>query len=537
MNRNDIDIFFQKLNEKCDELTNFEDKIAAKRDSLIDEISNDFENTVSDLNDKLDLYIKNNFESIKESIHKVESLLRNNENNVAADVSKYNSDLSFDELKRLLKEKVTEYNNKIEKLNLIDFNLQSKERKIIQQNPYEFDVVCNNEITHYTPSSKPEKFSKEQVLKLAGENDASAVLKSIQEIETICDRLAKKYRDDFDVDHFEKTANEKKDKLIAQIDTEIKEKINNKLSEELETGELALECENLFKQLDETRIRYTPTIYSDQKSFNEKIAVGNSGYDIENYFDNEKYLERIKALQERTKNGSIGLPFIVDLKEKGNFWIDTEESNYSETTKEFVNHLILSLVLSFPTKNVHLYLLDVNEKIGFAPYLAFKKISESVLPYGVIREEERLDEILSEIKKVKYDSEDRLGMEGMTNIFDYNSKFTSSPIDINILVIADFPFGFDKAKLSKLKSILSNGKDDGVFAIIINNSSLQAGDSIAQDDEAQNIIDEIKQSSYCFDTDFGVSLTDGFESNSIEISNPIKVSDIGRIVEAKIADL
>lgn len=523
MDYKDVDNIFDHIyGEKSNYFKNLEN-VRLEKQELKEKICNEEDNLISRIQDNFDDFLYKNFGYIKETITKSIPILEKRCNcsfNNIKPVTDYNIDTDFNVLNQYLNERIEEYNKITTRLNKINFGLNYKEKRIEQTRPDCFDVISKEETTHYDISSEYASYSEKELLELIDHNDANNLLGIIKDIEYCINLITEKIRKDFDIDCFKNIINQNKNEMLKSIDSGISSNDENQLLTNLKNDSEKL-LKVFFDQLK--------TFEQGINQYEGTLTLGSMIYNIKKYKEIKDILDEISVFTEKTQNSKLEIPLLIDLKKKGSIWIDLMNDEYTDQLKDFINHVIVSLITSNPIHNIRLYLFDFNEKIGFAPYMSLKKINDDILPAGIIRDKDQLDEKLNSIRNVKYESEDKLGMEGISNVFEYNNKFSSSPIKLNIAVIADFPFGFDKDKLLKLKNIILNGNNNGVFTIIINNDYIKEEDILFNDEEIERIIDEIKNHSYYFAYAPTYIAIDDDERYDVEVSKMCKLSDISNI--------
>ena len=355
----------------------------------------------------------------------------------------------------------------------------------------------------------------------------------IKSIERMSDLLATIFERQYKIDDFNRKVDITYVNYVSELRLQNASKFNERLYIDFISDEINSSYNSFFETLDNIEKENIPQIKRGSSTYREHMVLGDLSYKALNNQNYRDFCEKSKVLSKKIdKKGFMKVPLLADLRNKGNFLIQTNDYRYSQDLKAFVNQLILIFLLSFPARRIHFKLIDINDKMGFAPLSALKKIYENILLNGIVRDANQLDEAISEIKSIKFDSEDKLGAEGISNIFDYNKKYDVSPLDIYVQVVVDYPSGFDLTTASKLRDIMLNGNNDGVFTIVVNNDSVSLNDYNISIKDYRKLIYEMKECSYCFETMKGLTYVDEFNNKStINLLKNLNVSNINEIVE------
>ena len=534
MNFKDVDLFLTGFNDKCEAFIAFEEELIKQRDIEIGKVTEESEKLLSDMQDQLNKYIEINFCSIKKKIEEEIRILTDNFNdeyeNVAASCNCDSS--SFEEVKEYLKQVVLKFNGLIEKLNKEDLNAKIEKQSIYFKES-SFEVVRGSETSTFRSSS--DKVSADEKIALSGIDKEliAAVFTTAKEIYATVDRLIGIYKINFDFNGFKVEVTSKKKAYIDEINSDTASKIDAEFYDKFQKSEVSNTYFEFFEELDAEAKNANPDIRNGSNEFLQQILLGYVRYCAIKKAGYMDYVAKCEPLATRIDNaGYMNVPLIADLNTKGNILIHTDEKRYSDALKQFVNRQILGMLLSFPCKRIHFEMIDVNNKMGFASFAALTKISDNILLDGIIRDEKQLDDAIDNIKRIKYSAEDRLGAEGLTKVFDYNAKFETAPMDVYVFVLVDFPAKISLSLAEKVRDIAINGKDDGIFTILVNNKSIDPDYNFPQN-EYEDIVKEIEKFSYVFKDEadnIKFISSDGIKYD-LESLSDINISDMGTIVE------
>ena len=534
VNYNDIDLFFINFNDKCETFFAFTEELTNKRDAEIDKVTKESKILLSDMQDQLDKYIETNFCSIKKKIEEeIRILIDNFHNEYENAKESFNCDSSsFEEVKEILKNAVGKFNELIKRLNKEDLDAKIEKQTIFFKGS-SIEVVRGGETATFHSSSG--KVSADSKIALSGidKEFIIEIFTTVKEIYAIVDRLIEIYKINFDLNGYKFEVKSKEKVYVDEINSDTASKIDAEFFDKFQKNEVSKKYFEFFEKMDAECKKVDPDVRNGSNEYLKQILLGYIKYlaikDVR-YMD---YVSKCEPLALRIDGtGYIKVPLIADLKTKGNILIHTDQKKYSDTLKNFINRQILGMLLSFPCKRIHFELIDVNNKMGFASFSALTKISDNILLDGIIRDEKQLDDAIDNIKKIKYAAEDKLGAEGLTNIFDYNTKFEAAPMDVYVFVLVDFPAKISLSLAEKVRDIAVNGKDDGIFTILVNNKSIGIDYSFPQV-EYEDIVEEIEKYSFVFkdgEKSIKYITADGKEYD-IGLSSDIDISKMGTIVE------
>lgn len=529
------DQLFTLLSEEYKNQLSFEKNLDSSRLSCITEVSDEAEKLVNDLVNKQEKYIDENFKSIKESVMKIVPILEKKELgslNNAIYKNKYDSNSDYAEVQKELDRQIGEYNQIINQLNKSEFFQAGERKQIVQKNPYSFDVVCKEGIVHYDSSSDPLVVSETEIVsKFINDDQAIKLLGIISSILSLCDLLSDMYRKTINVDQFKQIINDKKKQIIAKVEKDAE----NRKKDYTENGNkesfnnvCRSSIEDLKTAVEKSKLRVSKGT-GEAKS---EVYICDVNYPIKDkgYLD---FLKKSEVLSNLFRESAITLPFIADLKDKGAFLIN-EGMGCDDLSRELIDHIILSLAFSLSPEKTRMFLVDINDKMNFSPYLELKKLNSDILPSGIIRDKEQIDEELGIIKKCVYDNQDKLGTEGETNIFEYNSKYTSGQLKSNIVVIGGYPQGFSKDQVSVLRNLIRKGKDNGVFFVIVNDIYASIDDNPELKEEVSLLNQEIGENAYVFSVELNNVYLD-IEKIKCDalLTSKLSTKDIGQIIGLK----
>lgn len=533
-----IDSFLRKLNEKCKAFLSFETNINTTRDNEINNATNECDSLIADMKKKLNQYIDKNFNFIKVTINgEIDFLIKSfgsDYNKTIATVeSNIKNKANNEEIKQLLNGEISKYNNLMNSLNSDDLNSKIAKQTLTFQCE-SFVLTRGDESISYNCSSSNEFFDETKALSTIDKSLVREIFKCSKNIALLVDLMSENYQKQFDIGSFNSECKSKKKIYIEELTTNAATQYANELFNKFQSSEACKPYSDFFEEIERVSKQSMPDIDNGTNDFKETITIGHLKYQAIKDSKYMRYVEKSAPLAEKIdKNGYINIPLIASLRDKGNVLVTTNQNRFSDTLKGFIDQLILDFLLSFPARRIHFKLVDINDKMGFAPFSALRKINDNTLLDGIIRDDKQLEDAIENIKKIKFDAEDKLCAEGLINVFDYNEKFETAPMDIYVFVLIDFPGKIDSSLASKVRDIMLNGKNDGVFTILVNNESIGLDYNFPEEDY-NSIISEISECSYTFDTN-GLDkvryLGEDGKTYGIELIDGIDMSKLGHVVE------
>lgn len=165
--------------------------------------------------------------------------------------------------------------------------------------------------------------------------------------------------------------------------------------------------------------------------------------------------------------GSIRMPITLTTKNAPAWFVVSDNSN--NTALQAFSHAIMFSVLSAcPVSKLTFSIADPeNRGNSVAPYFdAKKKLPELFGEQILIEREQILEKINLLNAKIEDILQDKLGTRFDT-IYDYAVENPSYNLTSELLVLYDFPKGFDEQGLAGLRNILRNGSKCGIYTLIL----------------------------------------------------------------------
>lgn len=165
-------------------------------------------------------------------------------------------------------------------------------------------------------------------------------------------------------------------------------------------------------------------------------------------------------------NGAIRLPITMSVHDAPVWMIINDNSNQT-IMQEFIHSIMFGMLSALPVSSLTYSIVDPeNRGNSISPYFATKKKLPELFGEKIYINK---DDIISKISKLNEYIEDvlqdKLGNQ-YSNIFEYARKYDEFHVQVELLVLYDFPRGFDERTLVELRHILRNGNRCGVYTII-----------------------------------------------------------------------
>lgn len=235
--------------------------------------------------------------------------------------------------------------------------------------------------------------------------------------------------------------------------------------------------------------------YNEKMSFPNRIMIGNTKYPSEIFSPYTASQLAKNGFVDNANRKSITLPFTCDLDDKFNM-LFTSNTEIEENAQIFSHVLIMNFLSSLPYGGVVFSIFDP-EKRGnsIVPYLDFRKKVPDIFDSQIYTSQDNIYERLEYYNKyIDEFIQEKLGNR-YANIVEYNTSTSSKQELVHLLMIYDFPKGFDNRAYELLLNILKNGNKCGVYVFINYNTDI----TVSRYDNHEEYIDQIKKQAICVD--------------------------------------
>lgn len=233
---------------------------------------------------------------------------------------------------------------------------------------------------------------------------------------------------------------------------------------------LAQSISSIHDKIVKYDIRYghVPELSAD---YPDQVIIGQTQYPEDIFADCFGY-EKIKRAFS-TKNGRIHFPLSLDLSHSANLLLSFDDSKATDAAA-FTHHVIWSFLSELPVTKTNVIIFDVEKKGGNAtPFLGFKKACPDIFDGNIYSNADDIYDRLNRLnRQIDTIIQDKLGSR-FANLLAYNRSAPNRAEPVTVLVIYDFPSGFDARSLGMLNNILKNGGKCGVCTIICHNREVK----------------------------------------------------------------
>ena len=246
--------------------------------------------------------------------------------------------------------------------------------------------------------------------------------------------------------------------------------------------------EELKSAIDQYESQYGK-LDSSRETFGDYIILGHVVYPYAELIESPVLIELIKNKCEKLIiDNELHFPVMCSLDNSFNWLIESDEISTSNVSK--MTHSVMLGFLSFsPVSKVQFCVCDFeNRGNSVIPFLELRKKLPDVFMGKVLTTQEEIHDRLYNISNGIDDFiQNKLGNK-YANIFEYNEANPGHVEPITVLVLYDFPKGFDERNIAELKNILKNGNKCGIFALICYNKKTE----ISSFNDLSNSIELIK---------------------------------------------
>ena len=164
--------------------------------------------------------------------------------------------------------------------------------------------------------------------------------------------------------------------------------------------------------------------------------------------------------------GAIRLPIMMSTR-NAPVWMITNDNSNSMAVQAFTHSIMYGLLSSCPVEKLTYTIVDPeNRGNSIAPFFdAKKKLPELFGEKIYISKDEVAAKVSKLNEKIENILQDRLGNQ-YDNIFDYAKDTPDYDLNVELIMLYDFPRGFDERTLAELRNVLRNGNKCGIYTVI-----------------------------------------------------------------------
>ena len=165
-------------------------------------------------------------------------------------------------------------------------------------------------------------------------------------------------------------------------------------------------------------------------------------------------------------NDSIRMPLMMS-KRDAPVWLITSDNSNNSALQAFLHSIMYGVLSSCPVERLTYTIIDPeNRGNSISPFFdAKKKLPELFGERIYISKDEIADRIRKLNEKIETILQDKLGNQYST-IYDYAKDTSDYNLGVELVVLYDFPKGFDERTLGDLRNVLRNGSRCGIYTVI-----------------------------------------------------------------------
>lgn len=163
---------------------------------------------------------------------------------------------------------------------------------------------------------------------------------------------------------------------------------------------------------------------------------------------------------------SIRLPIIMSTR-NAPVWVITNDNSNSYAVQAFTYSIMYGLLSSCPVEKLTYTIVDPeNRGNSILPFFDAKKKLPEIFDERIYISKDEVAAKVSRLnEKIENILQDRLGNQYDT-IFDYAKNAPDYNLNVALIMLYDFPRGFDERTLAELRNILRNGSKCGIYMVI-----------------------------------------------------------------------
>lgn len=165
-------------------------------------------------------------------------------------------------------------------------------------------------------------------------------------------------------------------------------------------------------------------------------------------------------------NGAIRLPIATSVEDAPAWMIMNDNSNQT-AVHAFTHSIMYGFLSAIPVSRVTFSIVDPeNRGNSISPFFDAKKKLQDLFGERIYINKEDVSVKVTQLNEyIETTLQDKLGNQYAT-IFDYEREHTEFEAPVELVVLYDFPKGFDERTLAELRNVLRNGSRCGIYVII-----------------------------------------------------------------------
>lgn len=188
-------------------------------------------------------------------------------------------------------------------------------------------------------------------------------------------------------------------------------------------------------------------------------------------------------------DGSIRFPIMMSTTDAP-VWLISNDNTNATSVQAFIHSIMFGLLSACPVARLTFKVVDPeNRGNSISPFFdAKKKLPELFGEKILITKDDIAGEISKANEKIELILQDKLGNQ-YDSIFDYAKDHEDYFVNAELILLYDFPKGFDERTLGELRNIIRNGSKCGIYLIISHLANRDASLSKEYQQSLQSILD------------------------------------------------
>ena len=256
-----------------------------------------------------------------------------------------------------------------------------------------------------------------------------------------------------------------------------------------------------IREIREARNRETDFInesWKPSRDFPHYIPIATASFRSgiqESLFGYQMIAEAFRVDAAEGLPSVFDLPYALDIDKNTNILVEGAGEE-TEICQRFLRDIIWGFLVFMPATKLNISVFDC-ESMGssIAALLDLKKQNPDLFDRDICTNKEMVYEKLSMLNMQITDCiQNKLGSRYRT-LMDYNRKNPAGSEPVRLLMINDFPSGFDSRNVELLQNILKNGVKCGIYVLLHYNRDIP----FPHYENMENTVEDFKKYVYAFD--------------------------------------
>ena len=185
----------------------------------------------------------------------------------------------------------------------------------------------------------------------------------------------------------------------------------------------------------------------------------------------------------------LQIPLSIPVGNSPAWFFVNRNTEHSETIERVIHSLMIAGLSLFPVGGCSLTVIDpVKRGNSIAPFEKLRRTFPELFEHKIYIAQNEIKNKISEIYlNIEYILMEKLGSR-YEDIYEYAKDYTEYHVDSKLLLLYDFPKGFDEETLGMLEMIIENGSKCGIYTFISCN-----GQKLDREDWSDKYVQKLEQ--------------------------------------------